>query len=201
MTVNSITNAMQTESANLYQERSLSLQTIHAEATTINGGIEPHIARSPIPRVPKVFDQTEVQRIIALVFVVMGSGSGCSCWCFRSVSPRWLGIGIIAGADWPLGMCSFFSRVLRGSGTQLICLVSTIRLPGGDGGYRYSNDSGIVATLASVPWFLVGLAGIAWGWVSSNVESLGDNFRSRRGYRNIPVDEDAQILRFEDEEQ
>lgn len=94
-----------------------------------------------------------------------------------------------------------FSRVLKGSGTQSVCLFRTIRLPGGDAGYRYSNDSGIVATLASVPWFLVGLAGIAWGWVSSNVESLGDNFRSRRGYRNIPVDEDAQILRFEDEEQ
>jgi hypothetical protein len=41
------------------------------------------------------------------------------------------------------------------------------------------------------------LAGIAWAYVSSSVEM---GFRSRRGYRDIPVDEDAQILRFEDEE-
>lgn len=74
-----------------------------------------------------------------------------------------------------------------------------IRLPGGDVG-RYSSDSGFVSTLASVPWFLLGLAGVAWEWVSSHVESIGDNLRSRGGYRNIPVDEDAQILRFEDEE-
>ncbi|KAL4245130.1 Vacuolar protein sorting/targeting protein 10 [Abortiporus biennis] len=58
----------------------------------------------------------------------------------------------------------------------------TIRLPGSDTP-RYSsyNDSGVLGTLASVPWFLLGLAGIG-------------------GYRNVPVDEDAQILRFEDEE-
>ncbi|KAJ3714865.1 vacuolar protein sorting/targeting protein 10 [Lentinula guzmanii] len=62
------------------------------------------------------------------------------------------------------------------------------------------GDSGILSTLASVPWFLVGLAGIAWEYVASNVESLSNSFRNRRGYRNLPADEDAQILRFEDEE-
>ena len=54
-------------------------------------------------------------------------------------------------------------------------------------------------TLASVPWFLVGLAGIGWEWVASQMDSMGV-MRSRRGYRDVPVDEDAQILRFEDEE-
>lgn len=57
----------------------------------------------------------------------------------------------------------------------------------------------MIATLASVPWFLVGLAGIAFEWVAERVQSLTD-VQSRRGYRDLPVDEDAQILRFEDEE-
>jgi hypothetical protein len=55
-----------------------------------------------------------------------------------------------------------------------------------------------MATLASVPWFIVGITGIAYEWVASRVETY---FRTRRrGYRDVPIDEDAQILRFEDEE-
>jgi len=71
----------------------------------------------------------------------------------------------------------------------------TIRLPG-DNMPAFRRDSGVLDTLASIPWFVVGVAGIAWEWVTSTVASL----RPRRGYRNLPVDEDAQILRFEDEE-
>lgn len=77
----------------------------------------------------------------------------------------------------------------------------TIRLPGG--GFergRSSGDGGVVDTLASVPWFLLGVAGVAWEWATSHVEALTARFRPRRGYRHVPVDEDAQILRFEDEE-
>ena len=77
---------------------------------------------------------------------------------------------------------------------------STIRLPGGDTGPRFSSDSGVVATLASVPWAALGAASIAWEWVASKFDSVGTQFRSRRGYRHVPVDEDARILRFEDEE-
>jgi hypothetical protein len=75
-----------------------------------------------------------------------------------------------------------------------------IRLPGDR---RYAggfSDGGFIDTLASVPWFLIGIAGVAWEWVVSTVESTSNNYRTRRGYRDIPVDEDAQILRFEDEE-
>jgi hypothetical protein len=57
------------------------------------------------------------------------------------------------------------------------------------------GGGGALDTLASVPWYLLGLAGIAWEWVASRV----DRVRPRRGYRHVPVDEDAQILRFEDE--
>ncbi|RPD60705.1 Oligoxyloglucan reducing end-specific cellobiohydrolase [Lentinus tigrinus ALCF2SS1-6] len=75
-----------------------------------------------------------------------------------------------------------------------------IRLPGGDTGPRFSSDSGVLDTLASVPWFLIGLGGIAYEWVAEKVDSLVVRLQGRRGYRNLPVDEDAQILRFEDEE-
>lgn len=60
-------------------------------------------------------------------------------------------------------------------------------------------------TLASVPWFLLGLAQIAYSWVEERVEDMrgsvgGFGGRGYRGYRNIPIDEDAQVLRFEDED-
>lgn len=61
------------------------------------------------------------------------------------------------------------------------------------------RSGGVLDTLASVPWFLVGIANVAWEWVTSQLESLPLP-RSRRGYRDIPIDEDAQIVHFEDEE-
>ncbi|KAK7031441.1 Sortilin [Favolaschia claudopus] len=72
-----------------------------------------------------------------------------------------------------------------------------IRLPGDGPAWRGNHSSGVMDTIASIPWFLIGLAGIAWEWTTSQLRSA---FPSRRGYRNIPVDEDAQILRFEDED-
>ncbi|THH04806.1 hypothetical protein EW145_g5251 [Phellinidium pouzarii] len=71
----------------------------------------------------------------------------------------------------------------------------TIRLPGPNIRPAYSNSSAL-DTLASVPWFIIGLVGIAWERVSSSLP-WG---RSRSGYRNVNVDEDAQILRFADED-
>jgi len=76
----------------------------------------------------------------------------------------------------------------------------TIRLPG-DNSHGYGEGSGVLATLASVPWFLIGVLGIAWEHVSSSVGSTVAGYRPRRGYRDVPVDEDAQILHFEDEEE
>ncbi|KAF7309568.1 Sortilin [Mycena indigotica] len=71
-----------------------------------------------------------------------------------------------------------------------------IRLPG-DGSNFARRSGGVIDTVASVPWFLIGLAGIAWEWTTSRFQT---RFPSRRGYRNLPIDEDAQILRFEDED-
>ena len=75
-----------------------------------------------------------------------------------------------------------------------------IRLPGGDSGSRYSSSSGVLDTIASVPYFVIGLAGIAYEWVAEKFDAIAIRLQGRRGYRNLPVDEDAQILRFEDEE-
>ncbi|KAJ7065213.1 vacuolar protein sorting/targeting protein 10 [Mycena amicta] len=72
----------------------------------------------------------------------------------------------------------------------------TIRLPGDGSGFSRSSG-GVLDTLASVPWFLIGVAGIAWEWATSRFQT---RFPNRRGYRNLPIDEDAQILRFEDED-
>lgn len=77
-----------------------------------------------------------------------------------------------------------------------------IRLPGESAplGRIGAGSSDVMSTLASVPWFLIGLVGIAYESIASMVESATLNYRSRRGYRDVPVDEDAQVLRFEDEE-
>jgi len=74
----------------------------------------------------------------------------------------------------------------------------TIRLPGDASRPAYGGDTGVVATLASVPWFIIGVGGIAYEWVASRLDT--HLFSARRGYRDLPIDEDAQILRFEDEE-
>jgi len=54
--------------------------------------------------------------------------------------------------------------------------------------------------LASVPWFLIGVIGIAWEHASLLLGSMTGGYGERSGYRDLPVDEDAQILHFEDEE-
>lgn len=79
-------------------------------------------------------------------------------------------------------------------------LDSNIRLPGDSTRPAYGGSSDMMATLASVPWFLLGIASIVWENVAEVLERLPLGFRARRGYRDLPVDPDAQILRFEDEE-
>ncbi|KAI0083178.1 hypothetical protein BDY19DRAFT_900717, partial [Irpex rosettiformis] len=76
----------------------------------------------------------------------------------------------------------------------------TIHLPEPEGNSGYTSSSGALSTLAPVPWFLISLGGIAWEWVSSKFGSASMRLRTRREYRHIPVNENAQILRFEDEE-
>ncbi|KAG8905227.1 vacuolar protein sorting/targeting protein PEP1 [Tulasnella sp. 403] len=75
-----------------------------------------------------------------------------------------------------------------------------IRLPDSSSRQAY-YDSGPMATLASIPWFLVGVAGVAYAYITTiRIPWVSDRFQTRRGYRNVPVDEDAQVLRFEDDD-
>jgi hypothetical protein len=77
----------------------------------------------------------------------------------------------------------------------------TIRLPG-DGRPTFgASDAGVVETLASVPWFIIGIGNVAFESVAGWVRDAGSAVQSRRGYRDVPVDEDAQILRFADEDE
>ncbi|EJU03910.1 Oligoxyloglucan reducing end-specific cellobiohydrolase [Dacryopinax primogenitus] len=77
----------------------------------------------------------------------------------------------------------------------------TIRLPDGMTRPSLSTDAGLVDTIASVPWYLLGLATVAITAIENiRIPWLSGLFRSRRGYRTVAVDEDAQVLRFEDEE-
>jgi hypothetical protein len=98
--------------------------------------------------------------------------------------------------EWPEGALTLRACTRLSS----YLFVSLIRLPGDSASsYIRGGGSDVMSTLASIPWFLIGIIGIAWESVSSTFESLTLNYRTRRGYRNVPVDEDAQILRFEDE--
>ena len=75
-----------------------------------------------------------------------------------------------------------------------------------------SRESDFLDTLASVPWFVIGIAGIAWDKLRSSrlpfvgrdgpgwARNAGYRPTTTGGYRTIPIDEDAQVLRFEDEE-
>lgn len=111
------------------------------------------------------------------------SGHGFFFWVFVLVVP--LAFTTLV-ATW------YYKRSGRATGT--------IRLPG-DGRPRFgASDAGVVETLASVPWFLIGMASVAFEVASEWVRDATFALRSRRGYRDVPVDEDAQILRFADEE-
>ena len=48
--------------------------------------------------------------------------------------------------------------------------IRTIRLPGEVNRPAYGGDTGVIATLASVPWFIVGITGITYHWVASRCE-------------------------------
>ena len=76
-----------------------------------------------------------------------------------------------------------------------------IRLPeAGEGG---ASASGPLALVASIPFFLVGLAQNLGTWISSiEVPYISDAIRRRQrsGYRAIRIDDDAELLRDYDED-
>jgi hypothetical protein len=147
--------------------------------------------------VKRVIDLIMARPIAVLDSVRKDFGSGSLFYYCPSHSRRWWLTTTSVGVEWQEGV--FFLFVVRYSLTVIALCIRTIRLPGEVNRPAYGGDTGVFATLASVPWFFVGITGIAYQWVASRAETYF--FRTRRsGYRDVPIDEDAQILRFEDEE-
>ncbi|KAK4688992.1 hypothetical protein P7C73_g1101, partial [Tremellales sp. Uapishka_1] len=62
------------------------------------------------------------------------------------------------------------------------------------------STAGVVNTLASVPYFLIGASMAGWAWVTRKVPFLDDLFARRSAYRTVPLDDDAEVLgNYEDE--
>ena len=70
---------------------------------------------------------------------------------------------------WVPSLLHFISLVLK----------FAIRLPSSDHGARgyHGSGSNMLDTIASVPWFLLGLAGIAYEYVMSKVDGLVSGVR------------------------
>jgi len=119
-------------------------------------------------------------------------GTPHSCGGVRGLSILfWLSILIL-----PLGFASLVAYYYYKKGYRR----GAIRLP--DSTNREFHDDpqtgGPLDIVASIPWFLLGVASTTWSRVSNM--PLWDRFRLQRGYRHVPVDEDARVLRFDDEE-
>lgn len=160
----------------------------------------PRSAKSPTLRARRVYDLIEDRSTVVKDSKDIAPSSGGLFSSFLSGSLPSLGGDIIRRMEWVQGSFLFPLCVVL-----LLTHLSlrTIRLPG-DGGYRGASNNfsegGLADTIASIPWFLVGVGSVAWEWVVSNVENLSDSYRGNRGFRHLPVDEDAQILRFQDED-
>lgn len=170
-------------------------QRSRARTARSSGGSVRRTARSRTRAVWMGPGPTAANSMSAPACARRAAGSGSGCWSYHSDSRRWWRIRITAAAALHEGENWLRRRYCLEILTRL-CF-STIRLPG-DTRPAYGGNTGVMATLASVPWFVVGVAGIAYEWVASRADT--HLFQSRRGYRNVPIDEDAQILRFEDEE-
>ncbi|WWD19083.1 hypothetical protein CI109_103541 [Kwoniella shandongensis] len=62
------------------------------------------------------------------------------------------------------------------------------------------TTSGVFATLASVPLFLIAIGQEGLAWITRKVPFLEDLFARRTPYRQVPIDDDAEILgNYEDD--
>lgn len=67
--------------------------------------------------------------------------------------------------------------------------------------HRAFGGSDALSILASVPYFLLGVAATAAAWVQERIPFVRGLFEGRRrSYRTVPIDEDAEILNAYDED-
>lgn len=62
------------------------------------------------------------------------------------------------------------------------------------------RGSGALSTLASVPYALIGVTQAGWAWVVQRVPFVVDLFARRAPYRQVPLDDDAEVLATYDDE-
>jgi hypothetical protein len=177
----------------------LHFQTTRSARMEQSTGMNGHLTdKSRTRPVRGVIDLIMAKPIVVLDSALKGFCSGSSSYYCRLDSRGWWLTITSAGVELQEG--AFFlssSSILR----VIFFCIRTIRLPGEVNRPAYGGDTGVIATLASVPWFIIGVTGIAYEWVVSRLETTFRTFRQERsGYRDVPIDEDAQILRFEDEE-
>jgi hypothetical protein len=107
--------------------------------------------------------------------------------------------GHSSGSLWSWSHYAFTSLVATWYYKRSGRATGMIRLPG-DGRPKFgASDPGFVDTLASVLWFTIGVGGVAFEAAARWVREATWRLRPRRGYRNVPIDSDAQILRFAEE--
>jgi hypothetical protein len=90
-------------------------------------------------------------------------------WFTKGGRPGWVGLVI----PW---------RVLN--------LPRAIRL-GDHRAFGGDNGSGFLHTIASVPYFLVGVSQAGWAWVTRKVPFLDGLFTRSEPYRQVPIDDDG----------
>jgi hypothetical protein len=63
-----------------------------------------------------------------------------------------------------------------------------------------SGTGSVLNTLASVPYFILGVCSALWSAVEMRVPFIQDLFRRRSPYRAVPMDDDAELLgEYEDD--
>lgn len=55
----------------------------------------------------------------------------------------------------------------------------------------FGGSSGALSTLASIPFFLIGVASTGWAWATEKFPQLDGLFGGTRPYRHVPVDDDG----------
>ncbi|CAH7670748.1 hypothetical protein PPACK8108_LOCUS5483 [Phakopsora pachyrhizi] len=110
----------------------------------------------------------------------------------------WWGSVVIAPAIL-FGLGGFWwMRRRSGAGGAIGLRRGVIRLP--DGGTRAGGGVDVIETLASVPWFLIGVGSALWGYlVTSNFVQKWFGGGSRQGYRQVSLDDDAELLQDYDD--
>lgn len=65
----------------------------------------------------------------------------------------------------------------------------------------FGGESGALSTLASVPYFVLGVAATAAAWIQERIPFVRGLFPGgQRSYRTVPIDEDAEILNAYEED-